>query len=92
MKKAGTLSDYTISELAHYKRIQFVSGDRDTDGKPLRVPGIPLDHQVVARVDYGETTEAEFFECECIEDMQALHLCHQVEKSPVAIEWYSKQK
>ena len=93
MKQAGRITDFSIAELATYKRINFSENDTDTNGRPLRVPTIPLSHQVVARVDYGDTSSVpEFFICDSIEDMQSVYASGCIMKSPAVVGWYSRER
>ena len=90
MKNAGTISDYSLVELSGYKRLSLTAEDKDHCGRPVRIPVLPLNHQVVARVDYGDTSESEFFICDSVEDMQEVHACGSMMKTPIMVEWYSK--
>lgn len=92
MKKAGTISDFSVNELSNYQRIRFNKEDKDASGCPVRIPVLPLNHQVVARVDYGDTSDTEFFVCDSVEDMQSVHSCSNMLKTPMMVDWYSREE
>lgn len=89
MKRIACLSELSVSQLARYEKLHLSQSDKDDTGAPLRIPELPLDRQVVVRVDYGDThSESEIFSCDSIEEMRALHLSHSEFRSPASLAWY----
>ncbi len=67
MEEVGNQSDLSVKELSELRPLRFRKGDVDQAGKPLRSPELPLNHQVVAIVTYGED-DSQLITCNDLEE------------------------
>jgi len=89
MSKANNIEQFSLSELAKFKKVKIKEIDIDMSGKPIRIPtDLPSNHTLVARVDYGDMADPEFISCKSLEEMQQLYNNHRL-KSGLTLDWYS---